>query len=181
MLLWYILLGVAVAILALVVLIALRPANFRVVRSASITAAPADVFAQVNDLHRWAAWSPWDKIDPALVKTYEGAPSGTGAVYGWKGNRQVGEGRMTIIESRPSEFIRIKLEFFRPFAGVNDVQFTFVPDGRQTVVTWAMDGKLNFVTKAFSLFMSMDRMIGGMYEQGLAQLKSLVEATPKHG
>src|SRR5262249_32938667 len=137
------------------------------------------VFAQVNDLHKWEGWSPWAKLDPTMKQTYEGQPAGTGAIYSWNGNRNVGEGRMTITESRPDDLVGIKLEFMRPFAGTNDVEFTFKPDGKQTVVTWSMAGNKNFITKAFGLVMSMDKMVGGMFEQGLGQLKTIAESTKK--
>jgi hypothetical protein len=178
---WYILLGVAVLIVLFLILVAMQRGDFRVVRSASIAALPADVFAQVNDLHKWEAWSPWAKLDPAMKQTYDGQPAGTGAIYAWNGNNQVGEGRMTITESRPSDLVRIKLEFMRPFAAINDVEFTFQPEGSQTVVTWNMAGTKNFIVKAFGLFMSMDKMVGGMFEQGLAQMKAVVEAKPVEG
>jgi hypothetical protein len=175
----YILLVLAVIALGLVVVVALQPSEFRVVRTGTISAPPHDVFAQVNDFHKWDAWSPWAKLDPEMKQTYEGAPAGTGAIYTWNGNKNVGEGRMRITESRPSELVRIKLDFVRPFAGTNDAEFTFRPDGNQTVVTWSMAGKKNFVVKAFGLFMSMDKMVGGQFEQGLAQMKSVVEAPAK--
>jgi uncharacterized protein (TIGR02246 family) len=173
----YILIAVGVIVLGLVVVAAVQPSEYRVVRSTTIAASPSDVFAQVNDLHKWEAWSPWAKIDPAMKQIYEGAPAGTGAIYTWNGNNQVGEGRMTITESRPSDLIRIKLEFMRPFAGINDVEFTFRPQGDQTAVTWSMAGKKNFVVKAMGLFMSMDKMIGGQFEKGLGQMKVIAEAS----
>jgi uncharacterized protein YndB with AHSA1/START domain len=172
----YIFGAVAVVILGFVILVALRPADFRVVRSATMSAPPADVFAQVNDFHKWDAWSPWAKLDPSMKTTYDGQPTGTGASYSWNGNSHVGEGRMTITESRPNDLIRIKLEFRRPFAATNDVEFTFKPEGQQTIVTWSMAGKANFMVRAFSLFMSMDKMVGGMYEQGLSQLSAAASA-----
>jgi hypothetical protein len=174
----YILLAIAVIILALVIFISMRASEFRITRSAAIAAPPADVFAQVNDLHRWEAWSPWAKIDPAMKQTYDGAPAGTGAIYSWVGNKNVGEGRMTIVESRPSELLRIKLEFFRPFAATNEAEFTFRPEGQKTVVTWSMTGRQNFIVKAMCLFMSMDKMVGGQFEKGLAQLQTVVENKP---
>ena len=108
---------VAVIIVLFAIIVALQPSDFRVTRSAIMSAPPPAVFAQVNDFHKWEAWNPWGKIDPAMKQTYEGAPAGTGAVYTWIGNKEVGEGRMTIVESRPSDLIRIKMEFFKPFAG----------------------------------------------------------------
>ena len=114
-----------------------------------------------------------------MKQTYEGAPAGTGAIYSWVGNKEVGEGRMTMTESRPSDLIRIKLEFFKPFAATNIAEFTFKPEGNQTAVTWSMTGENNFMAKAIHLFMNMDKMIGGQFEKGLAQIKSLVEAPAK--
>jgi hypothetical protein len=175
MILVYILIAIAVIIIGLIVLVVIQPTDFRVVRTATVSAPASDVFAQVNDFHKWEAWSPWAKIDPAMKQTYEGAPAGTGASYAWNGNNQVGEGRMTITESRPSDLIRIKLDFFRPFAATNQAEFTFKPDGKQTVVSWSMTGKRNFMFKAMGLFMSMDKMIGGQFEKGLASMKAIVE------
>jgi hypothetical protein len=174
-----ILIALVVIVVVLVVMIALQPSDFRVARSTPISAAPPAVFAQVNDFHKWEAWNPWGKIDPAMKHAYEGAPAGSGAVYTWAGNNEVGEGRMTIIESRPSELIRIKLEFFKPFAATNTAEFTFKPEGNQTAVTWSMFGDKNFMAKAVHLFMNMDKMIGGQFEKGLVSMKSIVEGAPK--
>ena len=174
-----ILIGLAVVVVVLVVVIALQPSHYRVERSATMNAPATVVFAQVNDFHRWNAWSPWAKIDPAMKQTFEGAPAGTGAVYAWAGNKDVGEGRMTITDSHPSDLIKIKLEFIKPFAATNATDFTFKPQGDQTAVTWTMSGDNNFIGKAFSLFMNMDKMIGGDFEKGLAQMKSVAEAAPK--
>jgi hypothetical protein len=174
-----ILIVLAVIVVVFLIIVATRPAEFRVTRSASIAAPPPVAFAQVNDFHKWEAWNPWGKIDPAMKVTYEGASAGKGAIYTWAGNKEVGEGRMTITESRPSDLILIHLEFFKPMAGVSLTEFTFKPEGNQTVVTWTMTGKNNFIAKAMCLFMNMDKMIGGQFEKGLAAMKSIVEATPK--
>jgi uncharacterized protein YndB with AHSA1/START domain len=174
-----ILIAVAAIFVVLAVIVALQPSEFRVARSTTISAPPSAVFVQVNDFHKWEAWNPWGKIDPAMKQTYEGAPAGTGAIYTWAGNNEVGEGRMAIIESRPSELIRVKLEFFKPFAATNTAEFTFKPEANQTVVTWSMFGKKNFMAKAIHLFMNMDKMIGGQFEKGLAEMKSVVEPSPK--
>jgi uncharacterized protein YndB with AHSA1/START domain len=174
-----ILIGLAILIVVFVIIVALRPADFRITRTATITAPPPVVFALVNDFHRWRDWSPWENIDPALKRTYDGPPAGEGAIYSWVGNNQVGEGRMTITESRPSDRILIKLEFLKPFAATNTTEFTFDPQGDQTLVNWTMSGKNNFMTKAFGLVMNMDKMIGGQFEQGLAQMKTVAEAAPK--
>jgi len=133
----------------------------------------------VNDFHNWEAWSPWAKLDPAAKATFEGPSTGTGAIFKWVGNKEVGEGSMTITESRPSDLIRIKLEFLRPFEATNSAEFTFKPEGNRTAVTWSMEGKNNFIAKAVCLFMNMDKMVGGQFEQGLAQMKAVVEAAPK--
>jgi hypothetical protein len=140
-----------------------------------MAAPPQAVFAQVNDFQNWKAWSPWENIDPALKRSYEGPAAGNGAVYAWAGNKNVGEGRMTITDSRAGEQVRIRLEFFKPMSATNEAVFSFKPSGTGTTVTWTMTGSNNFVAKAFALFMSMDRMVGGMFEQGLAQMKTVVE------
>src|SRR5205809_3762941 len=170
--------AIVVVIAVLVVIVALQPAEFRIQRSATMSAPPAEVFAQVNDFHNWQAWSPWAKIDPEMKQNYEGSAAGTGAKYAWSGNKKVGEGRMTVLESRPSELVQIKLEFLKPFKATNTAEFTFQPRGDQTAVTWSMLGQKNFVMKAFSLFMSCDNMLGKEFEKGLAQMKSVVEAQP---
>lgn len=165
-----------VAILAIfAIVVALQPPDFAVSRSAAIEAPPSAPFAQVNDFHAWEAWSPWAKIDPAMTKKYDGPASGTGAIYSWAGNDKVGEGRMTILESRPGELVRIKLEFLKPFPATNQTDFTFKGDGARTSVTWTMTGRKNFIQKGFCMFMDMDKMVGGDFEKGLAQMKSAVE------
>jgi hypothetical protein len=174
-----ILIAIAVIVIVLVVIVALQPSDFRVARTATISAPAPAVFAQVNDFHKWEAWNPWGKIDPAMKQTYEGASAGSGAIYTWVGNNKVGKGRMTLTESHPSDLIRIRLEFFKPFAGTSIAEFSFKPAGNQTAVTWSMTGENNFMAKAIHLFMNMDKMIGGQFEKGLAQMKSIVEATPK--
>jgi hypothetical protein len=130
----------------------------------------------VNEFAKWEAWSPWAKLDPACKNTFEGPSAGTGAVFAWSGNDEVGEGRMTILESKPNEHIRIKLAFIRPFENSCNVDFTFKPEGKDTVVTWTMSGQNNFMGKAVHLCMNMDRMVGGDFEKGLAQIKAITEA-----
>jgi uncharacterized protein YndB with AHSA1/START domain len=174
-----VLIALAVIVAGALVVVATRPTEFRVTRTARIAAPPAAVFAQVNDFRKWDAWNPWAKIDPAMKQSYEGSPAGVGAVYTWVGNAQVGEGRMTLTESRPNELIRIKMEFFKPFAATSSAEFTFKPEGDQTVVTWSMEGRNNFMAKAVHLVMNMDRMIGGQFEKGLTQMKAVAEAAPK--
>ena len=171
--------GIVVIVVAFVVIVALQPSEFRVARSTTVSAPPAAVFAQVNDFHNWEAWSPWAKLDPAAKVTFEGPSAGEGAIFRWVGNEEVGEGSMMITESRPSDLVRIKLEFLKPFAAINTAEFTFKPEGNRTAVTWSMFGKNNFIAKAFCLFMNMDKMVGGQFEKGLASMKSVTEATPK--
>src|SRR4051812_12771614 len=176
-----ILLGALVVIVVVIaiccVVVAMQPAHYHVERSATMNAPAATVFNQVNDFHKWEAWSPWAKVDPNMKTTFAGGPAGNGAVYSWVGNSDVGEGRMTITDSKPGQSIAIKLEFLKPFAATNATLFTFKPQGNQTAVTWTMDGDNNFVAKAFSLFMNMDKMVGGDFEKGLAQMKAVAEKT----
>ena len=171
-----ILLVLIALVMVLAAVVASRPSQFRVERTTVIAAPPSAVFAQVNDFHRWAAWNPWGKLDAGMKQTYEGAPAGVGAASTWAGNRQVGEGRLTITESRPDELIRIRLDFMKPLPGTSTAEFTFRPQGAQTVVTWSMTGTNNFMAKAIHLVMNMDRMIGGQFDRGLADMKSAVES-----
>jgi Polyketide cyclase / dehydrase and lipid transport len=158
------------------VVVAIRPSDFRVTRSATFAATPTAVFAQVNDFHNWEAWSPWAKLDPAAKTSFEGPGAGTGATFRWNGDKNIGEGSTTITDSHPNDLIRIKLDFLRPFRGTSDVEFTFKPVGEQTVVVWSMAGKNNFIAKAIGLFVDCEKMVGGQYEQGLANKKSVVES-----
>ena len=173
-----ILIAVGAVFALLLVAIALQPPTFHVERSITMAAPPEAAFAQVNDFHAWSAWSPWEKLDPSLKRSYDGPPAGVGAKYAWVGNKEVGEGRMTIEHSDPGK-VAIKLEFLKPFAATNTATFTFTktPDGNKT--TWAMDGNNNFIAKAFHLVMDMDKMIGPDFERGLAGIKTAAEAAPK--
>ena len=169
-----ILLALVILIGVVLVIAAVKSPNFSVTRSAVIPAAPAVVFEQVNDFHKWTAWSPWEKLDPAMKRTFEGAPSGVGAVYSWSGNRDVGAGSMTITESHAAERIVIRLDFHEPMESTCASVFTFTPQGNQTLVSWTMSGKSNFVERTMCLFMSMDKYLGGQFDQGLAKLKTVV-------
>lgn len=166
-------------IVGFAIVVAMRPSDFRVERSSTIAAPPAAVFAQVNDFHKWEAWSPWAKLDPNAKTSYEGSPAGQGAVFHWAGNKDVGEGSMTILESKPNEMIRIRLDFVKPFKGTNTAEFTFKPEGDKTKVTWSMFGKNNFIAKAIGLFIDCDKMVGGMFEKGLASMKTIAETAPQ--
>jgi hypothetical protein len=174
-----ILLGIVAVIVLLVLVVATRPAQFRIERSITMAAPPATAFAQVNDLRAWAAWSPWEKLDPELKRTYAGAPAGAGATYAWAGNKKVGEGRMTIEESARPAKIAIKLEFIKPWTATNMTTFIFTPVAEGTRVTWSMDGHNNFTAKAASLFMNMDKLVGGDFEKGLAAMKAVAEGAAK--
>ncbi|MBI2804502.1 MAG: SRPBCC family protein [Planctomycetes bacterium] len=156
-------------------LIAALPTDFSVERSTTIDAPPSEVFAQVNDFHKWAPWNPWLKGDDTAKVTIEGAPSGKGAVYKWAGEK-VGEGTMTILESRPNELIRIKLEFAKPMEGIAQTDFVFKAKDDKTAVTWSMKGTNNYVGKAFAFALGIEKMIGEKYEDGLKNMKTVVEA-----
>ena len=173
------LIALAVIVAVLLVVVAMQPADFRVARSATMSAPAQAVFTQVDDLRRWEAWNPWQKKDPAMKLTFAGPPAGPGASYSWAGNNEVGEGRLTITESRPNDLVLIKLEFLKPFTATNTATFTFKPAGNQTAVTWSMEGRKNFLAKALHLVMNMDKMVGGEFEKGLADMKAVVEAAPK--
>ncbi len=172
-----ILLALAFILLLLAVFIAGRPGEFVVSRRTRISAPPGRIFPHVNELRNWEAWNPWGKLDSNCRLTYDGPPTGVGASYAWAGNGKVGEGRNTITESLPNELVRLRLEFVKPMKATNTAEFTFEPDGDETVVTWTMSGKNNLAGKIFGLFVDCDKMIGGQFESGLAQMKSLVEAT----
>lgn len=168
---------IAVAVLALV--IATRPAEYKVERSVSVSAPAAIAYAQVADFHGWEAWSPWGKLDPGMKVDFGGPASGTGAAYHWTGNDKVGEGRMTITGAKPGSEIVIRLEFLKPMEDVATTTFSFAPDGAGTKVSWAMTGKLGFIGKAMCMVKSMDAMIGPDFEKGLAALKGVAEAQAK--
>lgn len=166
-------LGVLALIAVLLVVIATRPASFRIQRSATIAAPAATVFAHLEDFHRWAAWNPFEKGDTQMKLTYDGA-GGVGSSYHYV-SPNAGEGRMTFTELRPAERVGVRAEFIKPFAATNDIEFTLKPGANGVTVTWAMSGNNSFMGKAFSLMMNMDRMIGGQFEKGLADLKALSE------
>jgi len=166
---------VVVLLAALLAFAATRPDVLRVQRAASIQAPPETIFPLIADFHRWISWSPWENRDPELKRTYSGADSGKGAVYGWEGNRNVGSGRMEITEASPSSKVVIQLDFIKPFEGHNITEFTLQPAGGATNVTWTMQGPSPFITKVMGVFMNMDKMIGRDFEAGLANLKSVAE------
>ena len=166
---------VIAAVAAVLVLAAKKPATFRIARSIRIAAPPERIFALIEDFRAWSAWSPWEKRDPALKRSYAGAPRGQGAVYAWEGNRNVGQGRMEIVDAPAPSRVAIQLDFLKPFKARNTAEFTLVPQGDATEVTWTMTGPNVFAGKVMSVFMDMDRMIGRDFEQGLANLKAAAE------
>lgn len=168
-------LAVAALIVVFVIVVALQPADFRVTRTTTINAPAPAVFPHVNNFQKWFDWSPWERLDPNMQRIYDGSSEGEGAVYSWVGNKDVGEGRMTITESKSNELVRIKLEFIKPFAAINITEFTFKGNSVQTEVRGEMRGRKNFMSKVFCLFMNMDKLVGGDFEKGLAQMKTLAE------
>ena len=180
-----ILAGVAVVIVLFVIVVATRPGAFRIERSITIAAPAENAFALVNDFHAWSQWSPWEKLDPQMTRSFDGAASGRGAKYGWSSTKEAGEGTMTIDVSDPNKHIAITLQFVKPFKATNAATFTFTPlaseggaDG--TRVSWAMEGVRSFGFKAAALFINMDKLVGGDFEKGLATLKTLAETAPSN-
>lgn len=166
---------VVILIAGILIFAATRPDTFRVQRSTTIKAPPEKIFALINDFRQWKAWSPWEKKDPAMQRTLGAIASGDGAVYQWEGNKEVGQGRMQIIEStRPSK-IAIQLDFIKPFKAHNVVEFTLQPQGDATYVNWAMQGDVPYFAKIIHIFFNMDRMVGKDFEAGLASMKAIAE------
>jgi uncharacterized protein YndB with AHSA1/START domain len=174
---------ILIALLAIVaiflIVVALQPSEFHVERTATMAAPPATVFDQVNDFHKWEAWSPWAKLDPNAKITFEGPPSGNGTIMTWAGNNQVGEGKMTLTDSRPNELVKINVDIVKPMEGSSTTEFAFKPDGDQTPVTWSMTGHHNFLAKAMCLVMNGKKMMAGIMDKGLASMKSVVEGASK--
>jgi len=166
----------ACIVIGILAFAATKPNTLRVHRSASIKAAPEKIFACINDFHKWTQWSPYEKKDPNMKKSYSGAASGKGAVYEWDGNGHVGKGRIEIADSLPSSKITMNLFFEKPFKGQNVVDFILSPKNNATEVTWDMRGQSAFMAKVASIFIDMDKMIGGDFEAGLANLKAITEA-----
>lgn len=173
-----ILLGLVVIATVIVALALMRPDSFEVRREIDIAAPPARVAGYLNDFHQWTAWSPWERLDPAMRRTFSGPPRGQGAVYAWAGNDDVGEGRMEIVEDQSPARIVIQLDFVKPFAARNRTVFELAPQGNGTHVAWTMSGPAPFITKLVGLFVSMDEMIGDDFEKGLRQLKAAAEGQP---
>ena len=169
------LLGVVILIAAVLLLATRQPDTFSVERRIVVNAPPERVFAQINDFHAWEAWSPWAKLDPAMQVTYSGAAQGVGAVYEWRGNSDVGEGRMAIKSATAPSEVMIALDFLTPFESHNVTTFMLTPTESGTEVIWTMKGNAEYVTKLMTMFASMDKMVGPDFSRGLKQLKAVVE------
>ncbi len=164
-----------VVIAAFLAYVATRPDAFRVERSTTIKAPPEKIYAQIQDLKAWAAWSPWEKKDPAMKRTFGAVTAGKGAVYEWHGDKNVGKGRMEITDAAPASRLVIKLDFLEPFEAHNTSEFALERKGDATAVTWAMYGPANFMSKLMGVFFNMDKMVGADFEAGLANLKAVAE------
>ena len=165
----------AIAVAIVLILAATKPDTFSVQRATTVKAPPEKLFSLINDFHQWGTWSPWENKDPGMKRSYSGAASGRGAVYGWDGNKNVGSGRMEILDiSVPSKLV-IKLDFFTPFEGHNTAEFTMLPQGDATNLVWLMHGPSPFMSKLMQVFMNVDNMVGKDFEVGLANLKKLTE------
>jgi uncharacterized protein YndB with AHSA1/START domain len=169
---------VVVLVAGILAYAATKPDVFRVQRATSIKAPPEKIFPFLNDLHKFGAWSPWEKKDPAMKRTFAGSESGKGAMYEWDGDKNVGQGRMEIVDTAPPSKVAIKLDFVRPFEAHNTVEFTLAPNGDSTDVTWAMQGPVPYVAKIMHVFVDMDSMVGKDFEAGLASLKTVAEKQP---
>ena len=166
---------IAIAIAAVLMLALTKPNTFTVQRAISIKAPADKIFPLINDFHQWVTWSPYEGKDPAMKRTYSGAESGRGAVYAWDGNKNVGSGRMEILDASSPSKIVIKLDFFAPFEAHNTAEFTMLPQGDTTGVDWLMHGPASFMSKLMQVFMNIDKMVGKDFEAGLSNLKKLTE------
>jgi uncharacterized protein YndB with AHSA1/START domain len=175
-----ILVTVALVVVFLAAFIATRPSHFLIERSATLPAPPAAVYARLTDFGRWSAWSPWERLDPAMKRTVSGPPATVGHTYAWVGDKQAGEGRMTIVALTPDERVDIRLEFLKPWKATNETVFSIAPEGDRSRVTWAMSGTNDFMMKAVGLVMSMDKVVGKDFEQGLRNLAEVLKADASH-
>ena len=171
----FLLFPIALVIFIFPVVAALQPDSFIITRSQLIDAPPETVFTHVNDLTKWHDWSPWAKIDPNAKETFSGPQEGAGAVMQWEGNIEVGSGRMTIVTSVPAQLVRFRLAFFKPLRAIHTAEFTFKKQGTQTLVTWSMSGRNDFVGKAMGLIFNCEKMVGGQFEKGLLSLQAISE------
>lgn len=165
----------AVGIVGVLAFAATKPDIFTVQRTASIKAPPEKIFAFINDFKQWGVWSPYEKIDPAMKRTFGPTTAGQGATYAWDGNKNIGSGSMEILDAPAPRKVSIKLDFTRPFEAHNIAEFTLVPAGEMTNVTWSMRGPVPFFAKIVHVFMDMDKMVGGQFAEGLGNLKAAAE------
>ncbi len=170
-----VLLVIALLIAGVLIFAATKPDVFRVERKAVIQASPEKVFTLINDFRQWGPWSPWEKKDPAMKRSFGAATTGMGATYAWEGNKDVGQGSMEIVDSAAPSRIRLKLDFVQPFEAHNVVTFTLTPQGKATELGWAMEGPTPYFAKIIHVFIDMDAMVGKDFEAGLANLKSIAE------
>jgi hypothetical protein len=171
----FIVMVIVVLLVAILIYAASRPNTFLVERSTSIKAPAEKIFPLINDFREWEPWSPWEKIDPSVKRSYSGAVNGEGAIYEWNGNKEIGKGRMEIIESSPPSKVILKIDFIKPFEAHNTIEFTLVTQGDSTMVTQAMYGPCPYLSRLMGIFFSMDKMVGQKYEEGLANLKAISE------
>jgi hypothetical protein len=170
--------ALAIAVAIVLFLAAAKPDTFSVRRATTVKATPEKIFPLINDFHQWGIWSPYEGRDPAMKRSYDGSANGVGAIYGWDGNKNIGFGRMEILEASAPGKIVIKLDFFKPFEAHNTAEFTMLPQGDATNVTWVMHGPASLMSKLMQVFMNLDRMVGKDFETGLANLKRLTENQP---
>lgn len=172
-----VLISLAVLLAALLFYAATKPNTFRVERRLRIRARPEPLFALIDDYRNWPAWSPYERLDPDMIKTFSGADSGEGAVYEWQG-RKAGRGRIEILKAIAASKIVMQLDMLSPIEGHNTVEFTLTPRDDGTEVTWSMHGPTRYLSKLMSVFFNMDRMVGSQFEEGLAKLKTVAEQEP---
>lgn len=170
-----ILLVVAALVAGFLLYVYTRPSVLRVERKARFQVLPSQVYPEIEDFRRWGGWSPWERLDPEMTRTFAGPERGIGAIYTWKGNAKVGEGRMEILDASPHREVKIKLDFVKPFPSSNTTTFTLVSIGDSTEVTWAMAGPAGFMTKLMCVFMDLDQAIGKDFERGMENLRGVVE------
>jgi uncharacterized protein YndB with AHSA1/START domain len=169
-------LAIPAVIVVTLLIAAFKPSEFTISRSTVINAPPSVIFPLVNDLREWQAWSPWEKLDPNMKKTFEGPSAGEGASMSWTAGPKVGSGRNTIVKAQSPERIDMRLDMIEPMKATHDVAFTFQPETAGTRVTWSMSGHSGLMSRVFCLFMNMDKMVGEPFEKGLADLKVLAES-----
>lgn len=168
------LLVLAVLLAAVLIVAAFQPSEYRYERSATINAPASAIFPHVNSQRAWAAWSPWMKMEPTAKVEITGPESGVGATATWEG-KKIGAGTSTITESEENKRIRFRLDFKKPFEGTSTAEFTFLPEGNATNVTWSMEGHANYMSKLFGLIMNCKKMMSKQFDQGLNDLKTISE------